>query len=50
LVGVPSGQAEVRYGPDSRPYEPVEQDQNPDHRPEMGSSDIDALIDKYQNG
>jgi hypothetical protein len=50
LVGVPSGQAEVRYGPDSRPYEPVEQEPNPDHRPEMGSSDIDALIDKYQNG
>jgi type VI secretion system secreted protein VgrG len=50
LVGVPSGQAEVRYGPDSRPFEPVEQDKNPDYRPETSSADIDALIDKYQNG
>ena len=47
LVGVPTGQAEVRYGPDSRPYEPVKQEENPDHRPEMSEAEIDALIDKY---
>jgi hypothetical protein len=50
LVGVPSGQAEVRYGPDSRPYEPVKQEENPDYREETGMADIDALIDKYHSG
>lgn len=50
LVGVPSGPAEVRYGPDARPYQPVKQDGNPDYRAEMGEADIDALIDKYHKG
>ena len=47
LVGVPSGQAEVRYGPDDRPYKPVKQDDNPDYREATAEADIDALIDKY---
>lgn len=50
LVGVPSGQAEVRYGPDSRPFQPVEQEKNPDYRETTGDADIDALIDKYRSG
>ncbi len=50
LLGVPSGEAEVRYGPDSRPFEPVQQQDNPDYRPKMNSADIDALIDKYRSG
>ena len=47
LVGVPGGQAEVRYGPDARPYEPVEQENNPDYRPDIREADIDALFEKY---
>lgn len=47
VAGVPSGQAEVRYGPDSRPYQPVEQEKNPDYRPDMSDGDLDALMDKY---
>jgi type VI secretion system secreted protein VgrG len=50
LLGVPSGPAEVRYGPDARPYEPVEQKKNPDFRESMSDADVDALIDKYQKG
>jgi type VI secretion system secreted protein VgrG len=50
LLGVPAGQAEVRYGPDSRPFQPVEQEKNPDYRPEMSSADLDAMFDKHENG
>jgi type VI secretion system secreted protein VgrG len=50
LVGVPSGSAEVRYGPDARPFEPVKQEKNPDYREAMGEADLDALIDKYHKG
>jgi hypothetical protein len=49
LIGVPAGQAEVRYGPDSRPYEAIEQPKNPDYREQMGAADFDALFDKYNN-
>lgn len=50
LVGVPGGPAEVRYGPDHRPYEPIEQEKNPSYRESMSDADLDALIDKYQTG
>jgi hypothetical protein len=47
LLGVPAGQAEVRYGPDSRPFEPVKQEENPDYRAQMSSADLDALFEKH---
>ena len=51
LLGVPSGPAEVRYGPDGVvPDTPIEQKKNPDFRETMSDADIDALIDKYQKG
>lgn len=48
LAGVPTGPAEVRYGPDNRPFEPVPQEKNPDFREAMNDADVDALFEKYQ--
>jgi hypothetical protein len=50
VMGVPGGAAEVRYGPDARAYEVVEQPENPDYRAQMGAADFDALVDKYGKG
>jgi type VI secretion system secreted protein VgrG len=50
LVGVPSGPVEVRYGPDSRPYQPVEQETNPDFRETTDDADIDALFARHPIG
>ena len=50
VVGVPSGQAEVRDGSDNRPFEPVKQEENPDYRPEMSDAGLDALMAKYEKG
>lgn len=47
LVAVPPGSAEVRYGPDSRPFQPVEQPPNPDYSPQMSEADVDGLFAKY---
>jgi len=47
LLGVPGGRAEVRYGPDTRPYEPIEQPKNPDYRASMSDADLDALVAKH---
>lgn len=48
LAPVPGGESEVRYGPDSRPYQPVEQEKNPDYRERMSDADVGALFDKYE--
>ena len=50
LVGVPGGQAEVRYGPDTRPFKVDPEEKNPDYRPTMSGADIDALFAKHGNG
>lgn len=47
VLGVPA-QCEVRYGPDQRAFEPVDDRENPDHREQLAESDLDALFEKYK--
>jgi hypothetical protein len=50
IVGVPDGQAEVRYGPDARPFKVDPEEKNPDYKPTMSDADFEALFAKHGNG
>jgi hypothetical protein len=41
---VPDGSASVQFGPDARPWEPVDKEKNPDFKEAFTSADVDALI------
>lgn len=47
LIGVPEG-GEVRYGPDQRAYERVDDRENPDHREQFTDGDFETLFAKYR--
>jgi hypothetical protein len=44
---VPEEEAVVRFGPDTRPYQPVPQPKNPTAKPTMTDADFNALTDRY---
>jgi len=50
IDGVPPGVAHVRFGPDSRPWERVDQRENPEFKPSFSEADADALITRYAGG
>jgi type VI secretion system secreted protein VgrG len=47
LTDAPPGAIRIRFGPDARPYEIVEPPPNPDQKPDLVESDLDALYAKH---